>query len=147
MGHWVQEMKLLEEKADTLAMVNPVMLSSINVYLLKKYVDDLFTASGGLRRGTKWDQKSKAFIWDPELDKLDTRSESHITLEEFAKMASGIFGFLNFTWDTPDKNSNKKNASLRLSTLARSTKKRKRNFTWILPKCPKTHPEIYLIPL
>ena len=109
--------------------LSPICSEEIDVYLLKKYVDDLFTASGGLRRGTKWDQKSKAFIWDPELDKLDTRSESHITLEEFAKMASGIFGFLNFTWDTPDKNSNKKNASLRLSTLARSTKKGKKNST------------------
>ena len=44
MDHWVQEMKLLEEKANTLAIVNPILFSNLNVYLLKKYVDDILTA-------------------------------------------------------------------------------------------------------
>ena len=55
MDFCVKEMKFLEEKAKTLAILNPVMFSSLTIYLMKKYVDDILTGGREIKMGTFWE--------------------------------------------------------------------------------------------
>ena len=109
MDYWVKEMKLLEEKANTLAKINPVMFSNINVYLLKKYVDDILTAGKEIKLGTFWDSQSKSLQWSPEKQEADVTANlkpDERSLRLIAEMGSSILECLEFTYDTPSQNPN-----------------------------------------
>ena len=108
MGDWREEMIKLTDAMNILAKLKPILFSTLEFHLLDKYVDDCISASTSIRKGCKWDSSSKAMIWDSELAKTDARSNEERTMEEIGRMASSIYGCLNFTWDSPSRNSNSK---------------------------------------
>ena len=103
---WViSQIKEISTKSEPLHAINPVMFSKLTVYELKKYVDDMFSVTNTLSKGTRWDSSTKSFIWNHEIEKNETMTPAQITCKAFAKMASSVMsGSLNFTWDTPCSN-------------------------------------------
>ena len=78
----------------------------LELYILKKYVDDLFLAGDSLKKGVCWNPEQKIFIWSQEQEENDNRTSAHRTLEEIGKMASDLVNCLRFTWDTAEHNTN-----------------------------------------
>ena len=90
---------------DHLKAINPVTYESLEVHLLKKYVDDVLVALQGVRPGVRYDKKNKILTWSTEAeeeDKQKTREE--LTMSLFCELATDVEKCLDFTWDLPEKN-------------------------------------------
>ena len=67
-------------------------------------LDDCFSALTTLTTGTRWNPATRSLQWDPETDKRDREEGTNmerITMEEVAKLSSGLISGLKFTWDIP----------------------------------------------
>ena len=106
MGKWVAEMHKKAELCNTLANINPISYSRLNIHCLVKYVDDVFTAVDKIPRGCKWNSELGVLMWSQEQQEEDARDEDSRTMEEIARLAGSIFKCLNFTWDCPRNNEN-----------------------------------------
>ena len=108
MDYWVSEIRKLEDRSGTLAIINPVKYEEVNLHLLKKYVDDCIVAMDTLRAGTRWSKVEKAMVWSQETQDLDTHQgkvRQVNSMEQVALMASDIVSCLKFTNDCPQINS------------------------------------------
>ena len=84
--------------------INPVLYERLDIYLLKKYVDDCLVGTGGLRLGSRWCPNQRAVIWSRQQEKVDRvtgKDEEQVTMEVVSQMAGIILDFLNFTYDCP----------------------------------------------
>ena len=108
MDYWVSEIRKLEDRSGTLAIINPVKYEKVKFHLLKKYVDDCIVAMDTLRAGTRWSKVEKAMVWSQETQDLDTHQgkvRQVNSMEQVALMASDIVSCLKFTNDCPQINS------------------------------------------
>ena len=105
---WRKVIAEISETQNTLATLKPEVFPRFDIYLLKKYVDDLCSITEAFPKGTVWNPVNRAFMLDKNLKTEDKREDADRTLEEISKMASGVLKCLNFTWDTPNQNKNKK---------------------------------------
>ena len=67
-------------------------------------MDDCFSWVTTLQAGTRWDPSTKCLLLDPKRDEEDRNNSTnmeHITMEEFAKLSSGLVSGLKFTFDVP----------------------------------------------
>ena len=104
MDIWVRSMHQKAELSLTLTALNPQLYSRFEIYLMTKYVDDVFLACNIVKPGYKWNFSQGAFQWSLA---EDPRSPEARTMEEIAALASSIFQCLNFTWDSPSMNEKK----------------------------------------
>ena len=51
MDSWRDEVKTIEERTQMMAEVNPIIYEPLEVYLLKKYVDDVLSALETMKLG------------------------------------------------------------------------------------------------
>ena len=73
--------------------------NGVEVFLLCKYVDDIFIISRSLQFNQKWDG-SRIVKEGPNVSREGKTRAQH-TLEVFRQIADSIFPFLKFTGDTP----------------------------------------------
>ena len=108
MDFWVNELLAIAERSVTLNTENPIAYGKLEIHLITKYVDDIFTALERLRPGMRWNQAERALKWDPqsqERDANETPEQAEIrTMTEVQKIASSVLECLNFTNDTPANN-------------------------------------------
>ena len=107
MDHWKTEISRMIVKMDQLKAINPVTYESLEVHLLKKYVDDVLVALQGVRPGVRYDKQNKILTWSTEAeeeDKQKTREE--LTMSLFCELATDVEKCLDFTWDSPERNTN-----------------------------------------
>ena len=74
--------------------------NGIEVYLLKKYVDDVLLVCSNVILGSYWSSDDKKIIFCPELQKQHIslgKSRTEVSLEIFIQMADNFFSFLKFT--------------------------------------------------
>ena len=65
MDHWVQVMRQLEERCNSLAVINPVRYERLDIVFLSKYEDDVVSMLRRLKPGTRWSPMEKAMVWEP----------------------------------------------------------------------------------
>ena len=100
-------MEELADRCNTLALINPVRYQRLDIYLIKKYVDDCLVALDTMAPGVRWSQVEQAMVWseeDERADKSESRGNKVSTMTEFANMASGVVSCLRFTFDCPQMN-------------------------------------------
>ena len=85
------------------------MYEPLNIFLRAKYVDDVTNALDKLKSGTRWCPIQRAMIWNPGTASSEEEEDRELlTMREYAKAASSVIGCLNFTWDSPGNNANKR---------------------------------------
>ena len=93
----------------------------INVYLLKKYIDDVNLAIGLLEKGWKWVRQTLGRVeleWTQERldqDVCEDQPEEERSVERIREMASQLVDSRVFTVDLPSRHSNKKVPMLDIS--------------------------------
>ena len=98
---WViKEMRAIAEKSVIIHFINPVSFSKLEIHLVKKYVDDLFSCTSIMKKGTEWDNNQKALVWSPT-EESDQSTDEQTMFKEYAAMASNILSCLTLTWVTP----------------------------------------------
>ena len=111
MDHWLEQIRHLEVQTAELKRINPVQFESLEIKLLTKYVDDVFTAAHVLKPGLRWEGNTKTLVWDPETEKVDVENnepQDQRTMKLIADISSQILECLNFTWDSLTRNSSQK---------------------------------------
>ena len=71
MDHWAEKMEELAERCNTLAVINPVRYQRLDIYLIKKYVDDCLVALDTMAPGVRWSQVEQAMVWSMEDEGAD----------------------------------------------------------------------------
>ena len=83
--------------------------------LYARYIDDVVTALNTINKG--WDYKSTKgkMVFTKEMEKSDTRSEEERTAEVLVKIANSLHKNIQFTWDVPGRNPDKRKPVLHLA--------------------------------
>ena len=95
------------ERCNDLAVLNPIRYQRVDLFMLKKYVDDCLVALDTLKPGVRWNQGEGAMVWSKEQEDQDLTEgggNTVSTMREFSKMASGVVNCLKFTYDCPQMN-------------------------------------------
>ena len=67
MDYWRTEVAKAVAKMDCLKVINPVTYETLDIKLLRKYVDDILVALNEIRAGTRYDARNMGclqFTWD-----------------------------------------------------------------------------------
>ena len=68
-------------------------------------MDDVLTALEKMKSGVRWDPSAKCFLWSKLAEDEDMQKPPDLTtMEQFARMASGILSCLEFTQNCPINN-------------------------------------------
>ena len=91
---WREEIELLAEQTKQLAITNAAMFSRLEIHMLKENVDNTYSTTSRLRRGSQWDP----IIWNSEKsEEPQDFTEDQLTVKMFAEIASGAVGCLKCT--------------------------------------------------
>ena len=74
MDWWTRQIREIEEKSQILAKLNPVQFEPLQLYMLRKYVDDCLVVMEEMKLGVRWSQDEGAFIWDKASEEEDRRN-------------------------------------------------------------------------
>ena len=81
--------------------MNPIQFEEMKIYMLKKYVDDCFYSGNKMKPGTSWNWSTKTLNWSEEQQEFDLLSNEDDELRT-------ILAHIQFTWDSPSRNTNGK---------------------------------------
>ena len=86
MGKFMREYKALLER------------HGVEVFLLRKYVDDILAATGCLQLGSRWTGRSiEVSEEDRKMDEENSRTKEAVTMECLRSMADTVIPWLKFT--------------------------------------------------